>query len=340
MAASERLRRLLFFSSLVLVIAAAPLLWVSVPLGAAVVVLAGIIFWLARLINATPRRSIERADRDEERVSAAASAAPLRQRAEEEQEDREEQDDVPAAASAVRPEHPTVARRLVVPLWVWLAGALLLGIAAGIALDQWLPEQQFDVATLESVGSSPAQSPLASPFDPSAAGMTAAESSLIEAQVRVSAQIVTVRHAELDIGRPDNIFDGDPATLMRGKSANPFIFEVHYAMPLTATAVILHLARMSDFQVTLIAFTADGRSLRFSREYAEELIDPVLTFEVPGGAQRLRAVRVAILDRRAPPAEGFHTHVREFRLIESPTGSPAGMPGVQRSRQPVAMHLG
>ncbi|MFC1463506.1 MAG: hypothetical protein ACFLMY_01540 [Candidatus Brachytrichaceae bacterium NZ_4S206] len=148
----------------------------------------------------------------------------------------------------------------------------------------------------------------------SALSSAIAESRLVETRVEVGGEVVTVKHSELDIGQPADIFDDNFATLMRGKSDNPFIFEVRYSRPREARAVALDLATMEDYEITLIVHRADGQSFTMREEGVTRVVDPSIEFDFPAGLQVIQAVRVEILDRRPPPQEGFHTHVRGFAL--------------------------
>ncbi|BCX06023.1 MAG: hypothetical protein KatS3mg053_3961 [Candidatus Roseilinea sp.] len=148
----------------------------------------------------------------------------------------------------------------------------------------------------------------------SALSSAIAESRLVETKVEVGGEVVTVKHSELDIGQPADIFDANFDTLMRGKGDNPFIFEVRYSRPHEARAVVLDLATMEDFEITLIVKQADGQSFTMREEGTTRLVDPSIEFAFPSGLQIIQAVRVEILDRRPPPQEGFHTHVRGFSL--------------------------
>ncbi|MCS6847135.1 MAG: hypothetical protein RMN52_05395 [Anaerolineae bacterium] len=148
----------------------------------------------------------------------------------------------------------------------------------------------------------------------SALSAAIAESRLVETRIEVGGEVITVKHSELDIGQPADIFDGNFATLMRGKGDNPFIFEVRYAQPREARAVALDLATMEDYEIMLIVKRADGRSFTMREEGTTRLVDPSIEFSFPAGPQVIQSVRVEILDRRPPPQEGFHTHVRGFAL--------------------------
>ncbi len=317
MPTAERLQRLILLFSLLLGIAAAPLLFVNVWAAIALFILASLGIGLGTVarVYSTP---ITRDSLNAEGHSAVnPPAAPPATSEETKQTQIANIEETVATTGAMQPTAgqpiaptPETHVRQYTTTWLWLIGALLAGIAVGVLANRILPAPHAnsvdaqDVAPIESLSSSPV-SPIHKPE---------ATSGLIESRVIVAGEEWTVLHSALDIGQAADIFDGKPDTLMRGERANPFIFEVHYPQPKLASSVLLHLARMSDFEIAIAAATADGETLNFGGTYVEELVDPVLEFEVPGGTRPLRSVHVAILDRRDPPQEGFHTHVREFVL--------------------------
>jgi len=312
MTLAERLRRLLLLFSLLLVALAGPLLFVDALASVALLGLAGLAFGLAFVALARPTHTSRVLD-DASHTSATDSLAPLVVAADTAQtpsgdasEEMTSPDEAPVADERIVPPSPSTMARRPAVAWLWLSGALLVGLAIGVLANRVLPAPRADAPAV-------LLEPLHSPLVSSIRNLEAI-SSLIESRVVVGDEEWAVLHPALDIGQAADIFDGRPDTLMRGQSANPFIFEVRYPQPKPATGVILHLARMSDFKITITATTPDGKAIAVDQEYTEELVDPVLEFAIPGGAQSLQSVRVEILDRRAPPQEGFHTHVREFRL--------------------------
>lgn len=301
MLTAERLQRLLLLFSLLLGIVAAPLFLVNTWGAIALFLLAGLGIGLGIVARVYPTY-VARGSRN---VAGDATSQP------------------PAAPPTTGVEESAAATEVVPPIaltsethtqrstttWLWLIGALLAGVSIGVLANRVLPAPYTNPDSAQDAAPVEPSSPLVSPIRKSET-----TSSLIESRVIVAGEEWTVLHSALDIGQAADIFDGRPETLMRGESANPFIFEVRYPQPKPAGSVVLHLARMSDFEITITAATADGETLTFGEAYVEELVDPVLEFAVPGGVRPLRFVRVAILDRRAPPQEGFHTHVREFAL--------------------------
>ncbi|MCS6846771.1 MAG: hypothetical protein RMN52_03530 [Anaerolineae bacterium] len=315
MRTAERLQRLILLSSLLLGIAAVPLLLVNAWAALAILVLAGLGVGSVIVMRAQPAKvthdptEVEAFALPESQVApTAAGEAAQTQHIRAEASDSLAEDEHPAA-DHVTAQQSAASRQRSLITWLWLGGALLIGAVIGALVNRILPMPNAELAGASDIVSAEPISPLISPIR-----KPIATSDLVESRVVVAGEELTVLHSMLDIGQAADIFDARPETLMRGASANPFIFEVRYPQPKLAGRVVLHLARMSDFEITINAVTADGETLTFGRAYAEELIDPVLEFEVPGGARPVQAVRVAILDRRPPPQEGFHTHVREFAL--------------------------
>lgn len=194
-----------------------------------------------------------------------------------------------------------------VPGRLALAFMFALGLSIGLIADRVL------MLVLVLPRPSPATiSPLPTPLP---AMPEAQEDPLINDVVQIDSQTLLVAHSALDLGRVTDIFDDNFETLMRGAGANPFIFEVTYPQPREASMVVLDLASMDNFEIKVIVTQADGRSFTLKRQGTVRLVDPRLEFEFPGdNRHHVKSVRVEILDRRPPPQEGFHTHVRGFAL--------------------------
>ncbi|MFQ5593800.1 MAG: YfhO family protein, partial [Anaerolineae bacterium] len=58
-----------------------------------------------------------------------------------------------------------------------------------------------------------------------------ARQQLVEDQIELGGQTVTVRHSRFDAGQLRNILDDDPFTLARGQEANPLVIEMHFPEP-------------------------------------------------------------------------------------------------------------
>ena len=62
-------------------------------------------------------------------------------------------------------------------------------------------------------------------------------SQLVEGQVVLDGKPVLMRYSQTDMGLPEQLFDGDKFTLIRGLEANPFILELHFPEPRPLTGL-------------------------------------------------------------------------------------------------------
>jgi hypothetical protein len=139
----------------------------------------------------------------------------------------------------------------------------------------------------------------------------AARASLVEDQADLDGPL-TVAHSLLDMGSVSDIFDGDLDTLMRGFESNPLVIELRFAAPRPVTGVTLTVGSM-DFRLRLVGVPADGGpELTVEQDYTGLPPDPTVRLDLPGGARRLRSLRLEILQ----PGQGevAHIHVRELGL--------------------------
>jgi hypothetical protein len=79
----------------------------------------------------------------------------------------------------------------------------------------------------------------------------------IFSHVTIDGQPVTVRHPLFDIGRIDDVFDGDSFTVARTFEANPAVLQLTFPRPRSIRAVQVRIAKMRlDLQIR--AFAAKG----------------------------------------------------------------------------------
>ena len=166
-----------------------------------------------------------------------------------------------------------------------------------------------DAAAIEAVDAE-AEKPAAETAAPAAEA-----GALAEAQVQMGGQPVLVRHSAFDIGGITELLDQNVQTLARGAADNPFIIELQFGAPRSLNGIALTMGTMTDVQFTA-TFTKDDGSVETVNFQSTTLPpDPRIELKLPSGAQNVRAVKVEILDRRQPPQEGFHTHIREVELV-------------------------
>ena len=172
----------------------------------------------------------------------------------------------------------------------------------------------FNAATLQ-IGQ-PLLSPLAVPVNPAAPNnATTIASPLKVTTAQLGGSEIEFSYSPLDIGQLENALDNNPETLMRGTADNPFIIEMKFAQPRKLSGIALTTATMHDVRFSVTFTQEDGNTT--TAELASKTLpdDPRIELKIEGGVQTITHIRIEIMDQRAPPGEGFHTHVREIALL-------------------------
>jgi hypothetical protein len=141
----------------------------------------------------------------------------------------------------------------------------------------------------------------------------AERSILKEQQIIMNGQMVTVRYSWIDMGEPDQIFDNDPLTLIRGMEANPFILELSFQQPRRIGGISLNLGAMdTDLKVELA--TAESEALiDYQESFRDVREGDILTLNFPNGSLLVRQLHLEILASSA--GEVANIHIRELKLL-------------------------
>jgi hypothetical protein len=145
-------------------------------------------------------------------------------------------------------------------------------------------------------------------------GSSAGESQLNVQSLTWQGRNVLARFSILDMGRIEDVIDGDFDTLMRGASANPLTIEFAFEEPVTAQAVRLTLAGGNHFSIRVVTQVRDATSTEFQKEFADLPPDPRIEIQLPE-LDGLMSLLIEVTDLRPKPAGGYHIHVREVELL-------------------------
>ncbi len=152
-------------------------------------------------------------------------------------------------------------------------------------------------------------------YSPQAPAIWAAErearSRLVADTVMMAGQPVTVTHSPIDIGSIQNVFDGDPQTLIRTAAVNPAVIEIEFSPPRTLSGVRVTAGSTDVVLTAEVSIGGDARPGRYSGTFTE--LPPDLTveldFDQPYAVTRLR------LEIKDPHAnERANIHVREIEF--------------------------
>lgn len=146
------------------------------------------------------------------------------------------------------------------------------------------------------------------------AAIRAERSRLVDEQVVIAGEDVTVSHPALDMGTIAAAFDGSVDSVARGAAANPFVLVLDYptARPVATIELVTH--RM-DLDLTVVLLDADGEELGRSTTTHRDLPErPTVRVDAPvaadGSAIVASAVRLELRD--AASQEFSHVHVYEL----------------------------
>jgi hypothetical protein len=160
----------------------------------------------------------------------------------------------------------------------------------------------------------PLVSPLPMPNN-SVGAPTSIASPLVTSIAMLGGDEVAFAYSQLDIGQIENALDGNPATLMRGAADNPFIIEMSFAAPRALTGIALTTATLHDVRFFATFTLEDNTALTAELISTTLPDDPRVELKLEGEARPITHIRIEIFDKRPPPGEGFHTHVREIELL-------------------------
>lgn len=134
-------------------------------------------------------------------------------------------------------------------------------------------------------------------------------------QLQLDGQAVGVEYSPIDIGRIEDVFDGNTDTLMRGQSANPMVVVLHFSQPREINTVAVNLGTMANFHVTVAIIYADDSSKSTENDYQNLPDDPHIEISLPEYSQLVTSLRLMVQNMNAAEADGvYHIHIREIQL--------------------------
>ncbi len=153
-------------------------------------------------------------------------------------------------------------------------------------------------------------------YAPQAPAIWAAErearSRLVADTAVIAGQTVTVTHSPIDVGPIQNVFDGDPQTLIRTAAVNPAVIEIEFSPPRTLSGVRVTTGSMDVALTAEISIGGAARPGRYSGAFTDLPPDPTveLDFDQPYAVTRLR---LEIKHSRANDRANLHVREIEFK---------------------------
>jgi hypothetical protein len=140
-----------------------------------------------------------------------------------------------------------------------------------------------------------------------------ARQQLVESQVTLEGEPLTLRHSLIDMGNPQNIFDGDTETLLRGREANPFIVEFHFPSPHTIATLGVQV-RCKDFSFDItVTPPGGGEAQAYTTTYRDMPVDSRVDYAFPDGPVEADMLRLEITNLNGNTFEHIHLWEVEFQ---------------------------
>jgi 4-amino-4-deoxy-L-arabinose transferase-like glycosyltransferase len=175
----------------------------------------------------------------------------------------------------------------------------------------WLPAQLYTYQDRPTFRAAPLRMdlpPLATDESQTAASITGLDA----APVDVDGQTVDLVYSKLDMGKPEDLLDGDVSTLARGLEANPFVLEFHFPEPRSIHGLSATFASM-DFVVTAKLFADEHAEPKvYTQEFRGLPPDPQIEMAFDDAPSTVRKLRLEVLQLQ-PPTD-VHIHVRELKF--------------------------
>jgi hypothetical protein len=136
---------------------------------------------------------------------------------------------------------------------------------------------------------------------------------LIEGEVMLNGKPVSIRYSQTDMGLPEQLFDGDKFTLMRGLEANPFIVEIYFPDPRPLVGLQAAFGSV-NYDITARLYPApDGEPAIYQTQYRKQDGDPDLQMQFNNAPPLVSWLRLEIYNPEA--VESSNVHLRELKLL-------------------------
>ena len=137
---------------------------------------------------------------------------------------------------------------------------------------------------------------------------------LMTDEVKLNDETIKMSHPLLDMGQPQDVFDHDTETLIRGLEANPFVLDFEFPTARPITGLVMDFGGM-DFDLRVQVYgSEDGQPVLYQAEYRDQPPEPHVELNFTSGPRLVSRIYIEI-EQFNPPDEP-HIHVREVLFKE------------------------
>lgn len=154
-------------------------------------------------------------------------------------------------------------------------------------------------------------------YSPKAEAIFAAEKAarqiLRQAVVQINGQDITISHSWEDMGSPQDMFDNNLYSLMRGLEANPFILQFDFAEPTALAGVRVNIGSEVSIITATLTLAGTDEIIQVSESHLEPVEPYWFNLTFPALPASIEEVRLEILSFSEQP--DIHIHIREIELL-------------------------
>ena len=122
-----------------------------------------------------------------------------------------------------------------------------------------------------------------------------------------------MRYSQIDMGLPEQIFDGDKFTLLRGLEANPFVLELYFPEPRPLSGLQAAFGSVNYTVTARLYPSPQGEPAVYQAEYRKQAGDPDLQMQFENAPPLVSWLRLEIFNPEA--VDSTNIHLRELKLL-------------------------
>ena len=135
----------------------------------------------------------------------------------------------------------------------------------------------------------------------------------VEDSLELNGQTFRVIHSPIGSGRLEDVFDNDPLTFARVKSANPFFFDLYPPAPISTHGIVVQTGAMPDFTLTVSLYAPGATEpVVYTRTCKNLPADPQVTMSFANGPEKSALITIEIKDNLS--GDSSQIHVRTIKL--------------------------
>lgn len=136
---------------------------------------------------------------------------------------------------------------------------------------------------------------------------------VVKTDIQVEGENMEISYSPIDMGQPQDIFDDDFVTLMRGAAANPYILNFNFSNPRHLSGIFGQFAKM-DYRITVDLYPPNSNTpVQYEFTDSNVTTDIELEMMFENAPDLVKRVYIEILQLN--PGEEVHIHIRQIKFL-------------------------